>query len=363
MEWSPPCTSLENSLPNTRSSIKSEGYVRPLLQPNGLVNLRMKRWIFLCVSTGMYRSGSHTWVDFVWSADVNRLTLHWNLCPANSEACNHAFDEHGIGADLRDILTRPIVADLLITMASAACKCISRRDSLFQHLPSASCFPTNNYVLEHSGKETRVNRVTRVSAPINWAHVISAFSATPSIATMAAKSLQACARDMSLIRSVLNSCRGHLMELQGVEQFPLMATEYQFWLCTDSPSKGSSICTTQTMSWQSVLVSWLTVLQLALHTAWGSEEFEWKQSYVHWGRFWWGHLSCRGQQRFSRVLSLQRSWCCPSIPLQLIWGSSTVHCSLWGHQYIWRRDRSRISRYSCCARCWQCHSQISHCIL
>ena len=153
--------------------------------------------------------------------------------PCNSEACNHAFDEHGIGADLRDILFRPIVADLLITMASAACRCIRRRDSLFQHLPSASCLPTIDYVLEHSG-------VTGVSAQLKWARVILAFAATPSVATMATQSLQAGTENMRLIRSVLNSCQGHLMELQGGVQFPLMATEYQFWLCTDSPPKEAA---------------------------------------------------------------------------------------------------------------------------
>ena len=158
--------------------------------------------------------------------------------PCNLEACNHAFDEHGIGTDLRDIYSKPMVADLLITMASAACRCTSRRNSLFKSLPSELDLNT-----VHSGNNIQV------SPKIDWHCMKKAFANFPSVATMASMrtldnlfprlGLEAGVR-LRLLRSVLNSCRGHLMQLQGADQFPMMATEYQFWLCTNSPPKEAT---------------------------------------------------------------------------------------------------------------------------
>ena len=56
--------------------------------------------------------------------------------PCKLKACKLAFEEHGIGADLKIIYNSPVVADLLITLARAASQCTSRRDSLFRSLPS-----------------------------------------------------------------------------------------------------------------------------------------------------------------------------------------------------------------------------------
>ena len=43
-----------------------------------------------------------------------------------------------------------------------------------------------------------------------------------------------------LLRSVLNSCRGHLMQINKADKFPMMNTEHQFRLCTDSPAKEAN---------------------------------------------------------------------------------------------------------------------------
>ena len=57
-----------------------------------------------------------------------RRQEHFGLrpVPCNSKACNVLFDEHGTGADLRDIYSKPVLADVLISMASAACRCTAR---------------------------------------------------------------------------------------------------------------------------------------------------------------------------------------------------------------------------------------------
>ena len=156
--------------------------------------------------------------------------------PCESKACNYAFDEHGTGADLRDIYTRPIIADLLISMASAACQRTSRRDSLFQRLPSDLLIATD---LNKDGYP--------FASQINWQRMEEALLGIPSVASMAKLpdlqdlfpniSLQARSVKLQLLRSVLNSCQGHLMQLQDLERFPGMPTEYQFRLCSDRPSK------------------------------------------------------------------------------------------------------------------------------
>ena len=188
--------------------------------------------------------------------------------PCNLEACNHAFDEHGIGTDLRDIYSRPAVADLLITMASAACRCTSRRDSLFQSLPSELDLNT-----VHSGNNIQV------SPKINWHCMKKAFASFPSVATMASMqtledmfsnlSLKAGVR-LRLMRSVLNSCRGHLMASPGSRP----TSDDGYWVSVlavhRQPTKGSGICTAQITTRQSVPIPWLTILQLALHPARGS---------------------------------------------------------------------------------------------
>ena len=160
--------------------------------------------------------------------------------PCNSEDCNFAFNERGIGADLRDINTRPVIADLLISMASAACQCINRRDSLFQNVPS-------DLMLATCGDE---NLKSALELQIDWQRMEKAFHGIPPGALMASapnlqdlifkysnKSVQASTATLKMLRSVLNSCQGHFMQLQGSEQFPMMETRHQFRLCSDRPSK------------------------------------------------------------------------------------------------------------------------------
>ena len=155
--------------------------------------------------------------------------------PCKSKTCNLAFDEDGVGADLRDIYTRPVIADLLISMASSACMS-ERRDSLFKCIPSEFYLATKGHVNNVPG-----------SHQIDWNRMIEAFAIIPDVAVMATiPDLQqyllgriphAGVRAFRLLRSVLNSCRGHLMQLQAADQFPTMKTEYQFRLCTESPHK------------------------------------------------------------------------------------------------------------------------------
>ena len=150
--------------------------------------------------------------------------------PCRLEACNLAFDEDGIGADLRDIYSRPVVADLLLTMASSAASMTDRRDSLFK------CIPSKFYLTSTPG-----------SRQIDWHRMVEAFAIIPNVVILATiqdlqqyfigVSSHAGLRAFRLLRSVLNSCWGHLTELQGEELFPMMNTEYQFRLCTDSPLK------------------------------------------------------------------------------------------------------------------------------
>ena len=154
--------------------------------------------------------------------------------PCNSTACQNSFNEHGLGADLRDIYTRPEVADLLISMASAACKCTSRRDSLFQCIPS--------HLLQKKCNPPQL------SQQINWKRILVTFASLPSVKMMAkqpdlqgfflCKSMQSedAVSKFKSLRWILNSCQGHLMQLQGTEKFPEIGTDHQFWLCTDNPS-------------------------------------------------------------------------------------------------------------------------------
>ena len=157
--------------------------------------------------------------------------------PCNSKACNVLFDEHGTGADLRDIYSKPVVADLLISMASAASRCIDRRDSLFQ------CMPINLLRKEKAD-------VTQASEQIDWLQMQQIFHALPSVASLAGEpnlmtsffdiGLHGGMTKFSLLRWILNNYRGHLMQLQQADQFPAMGTDYQFRLCADDPSKEAS---------------------------------------------------------------------------------------------------------------------------
>ena len=157
--------------------------------------------------------------------------------PCNSKACNVLFDEQGIGADLRDIYSKPVVADLLISMASAASRCVARRESLFD------CMPINLLRKEQADS-------MQVSKQIDWLQMQQIFQALPSVASLAGEpNLMASFLDMglqggmtqfSLLRWILNSSRGHLMQLREADQFPAMGTSYQFRLCADDPSKEAS---------------------------------------------------------------------------------------------------------------------------
>ena len=158
--------------------------------------------------------------------------------PCKLKACKLAFEEHGIGADLKDIYNRPVIADLLITLARAASQCIGRRDSLFQSLPSNLCQKGSNGALSHQ--------------QIKWQCMKNALEGIPAIAIMAQKPdlqkfflgrsmvAETGTSEFSLLRSVLNSCQGHLMQLKPADRFPTMETEYQFRLCMDSPFKEAA---------------------------------------------------------------------------------------------------------------------------
>ena len=164
------------------------------------------------------------------------------LTTCNSELCNDAFDEEGTGTDLGDIYSRPVTAELLISMASAGCRCTERRRHLFRSMPSSLfCKET-----EAQGDSTRISQKT------DWRCLREAMKSMPAVAVMAKEpDLQKFFVDMALVpqtgmqrfrmpRWVLNCCRGHLMQLQGEDMFPTMATEYQFRLCTDRPSKEAA---------------------------------------------------------------------------------------------------------------------------
>ena len=154
--------------------------------------------------------------------------------PCNSKACNHAFDELGIGADLSIIHSSPVVADLLISMASAASRCAARRDSLFKYVLSD---------LKHT------SWWSLFYGPVNWHCMHKVFDGLPSVEVMSKQPdlqtfLEGETKGSSiglirfrLLRSVLNSCQGHLMQLQEADRFKTMNTEYQFRLCMDSPAK------------------------------------------------------------------------------------------------------------------------------
>ena len=151
------------------------------------------------------------------------------LLPCSSEACKIAFNEHGTGADLRDIYSRPVIADLLITMASAECHYITR----CERLSRSKFFPLQQMYTTQNG----------------WEY-LQAFRTIPAVAAMAKESnLQSFLHSIGspselpriqLMRSILNGYQGHLMQLQESDKFPMMATEYQFMLCQDSPSKEAA---------------------------------------------------------------------------------------------------------------------------
>ena len=186
--------------------------------------------------------------------------------PCDSEACNFAFDELGLGASLTDIYSRPIIADLLISMASSACHCKSRRKNLFKCLPSDFLLTQKDNDDSDDSDDSKQD-----SKQIDWGRMEQAFQGLPSVATMSQKpNLQQYFLGKNpdsesdseaeitldvllggsetsefkdglvqfrLLRSILNSCRGHLMQIEESDQFSMMDTRYQFRLCTDSPAK------------------------------------------------------------------------------------------------------------------------------
>ena len=157
--------------------------------------------------------------------------------PCNSQACKFAYKEQGIGADLRDIYSRPVIADLFISMASAACQCITRRDSLFQSIPS-NLFQIKQRQNAGPGQQ------------IDWPCMQEVFQSLPSVAAMAKEPnlhgffinhhIHRGLPTFQFLRWILNSCQGHLMQLQEDDRFPMMPTEYQFRLCKDSSSKEAA---------------------------------------------------------------------------------------------------------------------------
>lgn len=204
--------------------------------------------------------------------------------PCDSQACNFAFDELGIGAGLSDIYNRPNVADLLISMATSASYCSQRRENFFHNLPSDLLQGES----EEKGVKGKKKSKEEINSAIDWSHVQSAFGAFPSLEKMRGqKNLQnffVTGKDESvveidpkdespskkaktlmeelypgyekvtikekdpkdgllefkLLRWVLNSSRGHLMQLNEEEKFSDMQTPHQFRLCTDSPAKEAN---------------------------------------------------------------------------------------------------------------------------
>ena len=172
--------------------------------------------------------------------------------PCNSEACNVAFNKHGTGytgADLRDIYSRPVIADLLISMASAACQCITRRGYLLQCIPS-NLFPKIQGHVFRCVCKLFITKVSQQIAVTDWQRMKKAFQCLPSVRAMAkqpslqdfliSKNPQTGLMTFRLLRWILNSCQVHLMQLQEEDRFPMMATEYQFRLCSDCPSKEAT---------------------------------------------------------------------------------------------------------------------------
>ena len=171
--------------------------------------------------------------------------LGLKILPCKSPACMGMFNEHGFRADLSDIYSRPVLADLLITMASAGCQCINRRDSLFQSMPS-DMFSKGQGSIDQQKSLYASEGI--VSQQMNWQRMQEAFQSLPSVAAMATEPnlqdffdrnhLQRGLPTFQFLRWVLNSCQGHLMQLQEEEdKFPMMATQYQFRLATDRPPK------------------------------------------------------------------------------------------------------------------------------
>ena len=158
--------------------------------------------------------------------------------PCNAKGCNLAFSEDGTGADLRLIYNQPIIADLLITMASAACQCVGRRDSLFGTVPD---------ILQLTSQENSNNAST--GQQVEWQCMQAAFQSLAPVKEMAQEpnlraffktDLQAGMMKFRLLRWVLNSCQGHLVQLEGADRFPMMQTEYQFRLWADRSDKEHS---------------------------------------------------------------------------------------------------------------------------
>ena len=157
-----------------------------------------------------------------------------DLLPRIMRAFRDTFNEPDTESDLSDIYSRPVIADLFISMASAACQCINRRDSLFQSMPS-HLFSTEQ---------------GNVSQQIDWQRMQDSFHGLASVAAMANEPnlqdffinnhLHRELQTFQFLRWILNSCKGHLMQLQGEDRFSVMTTEYQFCLCTDSPSKEAA---------------------------------------------------------------------------------------------------------------------------
>ena len=197
--------------------------------------------------------------------------------PCDSKACNHDFDENGIGADFGMIYTKPVVADLLISMASAACQCTSRRDSIFRVLPSEFVINQGHWKLS----STLARRLIGIVCSKHfWAFHLYLQWPTRTvcknhfIGTLIMKDRTT---KLRLLRSVLNSCRGHLMQLEGGDKFTRMETNYQFRLCADSRSKEAEFAQlkekhgSQFLFHGSPFYNWHCILREGLKNLSGSE--------------------------------------------------------------------------------------------
>ena len=235
--------------------------------------------------------------------------------PCGSQACNFAFDELGVGSGLTDIYSRPVIADLLICMASSACQCTSRRDKMLKDLPSDLCFT-----------DKQNSEINTISQQTDWDRMLAAFKGLPSVATMAQKpNLQQfllgteCESESEaegdlglalftdgyldrkdgevqfrLVRSILNSCRGHIMQLQDAEKFSVMCTQHQFRLCADSPAKEAVFAERKAAKGSRFLFhgspfhNWHCILREGLKNLSGTDMMTYGQSYgagIYFGEF------------------------------------------------------------------------------
>ena len=185
--------------------------------------------------------------------------------PCNSKACTDALNEQGTGSDLRDIFSRPVIADLLITMASAACQYTGMRDNFFQNMP-CKIFRTTQ---SHS---------TQASPQIDWQGMQDAFQSFPSIAAMAREAnlqdffmkmdSQAGLSRWRFLQWILNSCQGHLDALRSDAvaeggQIPNDGYRVSIQAVQRQSIQRGEILSAQGKVRQPVFLSWIIILQLA----------------------------------------------------------------------------------------------------